>query len=337
LETTRSIECSKKARDGLNEFLIVMENAKAILDGIQPAEKSTAKMAKQSTKPGRGKSSKKQELKAGAGLSVCVERILLDSGIAEYHETQDEISGNSKTGNLQQLLNAAVDYPNDREGLLNFLENIELDRSTKESDDTSNNVVTLITFHNTKGLEFKNVIMTGLENGIFPRADKKDHELEEERRLFYVGATRAMDELYLTTCRQRMMRGRIEFMEPSLFLNEIDKSCLMGDTHVLKNGGISSPAAGQTSTKQPITNRNFNTFNLQGSTSETSINAELEKRAGWKRGQRLYNDDRGYGAVVEIKDSDDGPVVHVRFENGYKTSFLSEYQSGAYEKIGDDA
>jgi DNA helicase-2/ATP-dependent DNA helicase PcrA len=63
---------------------------------------------------------------------------------------------------------------------------------------------------------------------------------------------------------------------------------------------------------------------------------ELEEQAGWRRGERLFNENHGYGAVMEVKESDDGPVVHVCFDNGYKTQFLSEYQSRAYEKIGDD-
>ena len=244
-------------------------------------------------------------LKAGKGLSVLVEKLLIDSGIAEYHEAQDEISGNSKIGNLQELLNAATDYQCSREGLLNFLENIELDRaSIEEKSDNILNPVTLITFHNTKGLEFKRVIMTGLEQGIFPREEKKGDELEEERRLFYVGATRAMDELYFTTCRERMMYGRTKPMEPSIFLHEIDKSCLSSATRSATPGAARG-VAGKFS-------------------------------SGWNRGQRVFHDDLGYGAVVSINDSEDGPVVHVRFDNGQSRRFLSEIQGRAYEKVKED-
>jgi len=314
LEAGKKIKCSLNAREGFNEFIKVIEDGKTLLDGEMSPNKKI-------------KVNKSQKLKSGKGLSVCVEQMIIDSGIAKYHEEQDEISGNSKIGNLQELLNAAIDYPNSREGLLDFLENIELDRSSKENDENSQNSVTLITFHNTKGLEFKRVIMTGLENGIFPREDKKDEELEEERRLFYVGATRAMEELYLTTCKQRLTRGRTEFMDASMFLYEIDKKCLKGDTHILGRSSVK--------VRQPTAARNFNPFNLQ-STQQSTTQAELEERAGWRRGQRLFHDNHGYGAVVEVKESDDGPVVKVKFENGHETYFLSDYQSKAYEKIGDD-
>ncbi|MCL2805688.1 MAG: ATP-dependent helicase [Treponema sp.] len=333
LETSRTLECSQKARAGLNEFIRVIENAKSLLgsdiaplperalpERALPERALPERALPERAKEKKSSAKKSTGLKSGKGLSICAKKLLIDSGIAEYHEMQDEISGNSKTGNLQELLNAATDYPNTQEGLLDFLEHIELDRSMK--DDIKNNndsTVTLITFHNTKGLEFKRVIMTGLEQGVFPREDKKDEELEEERRLFYVGATRAMDELYFTSCKQRLMFGRIMPMEPSLFMQEIDKECLSG------NRPKKAPSV------QPKT---FNSFNLQSSSLER---ARLEERSGWRRGQRVFNDAHGYGAVMEVKDSEDGPVVHVRFENGHEKLFLSDYQGGAYEKIGDDA
>jgi DNA helicase-2/ATP-dependent DNA helicase PcrA len=163
-----NLELSKKAQKGLNEFIKVIDDAKILLDssGAPMQENIPAKK-------------KTQKLKSGKGLSACVEKLLVDSGIARYHEEHDEIAGNSKIGNLQELLNAATDYPNNREGLLEFLENIELDRSMEEKSGRQNkqDAVTLITFHNTKGLEFKRVIMTGLEQGVFPREDKKGEEL----------------------------------------------------------------------------------------------------------------------------------------------------------------
>ncbi len=158
--------------------------------------------------------------------------------------------------------------------------------------------------------------MTGLENGIFPREDKKDEELEEERRLFYVGVTRAMDELYLTSCMMRRMYGKISPMQPSLFLHEIDAGCLK----------INSIASGF-ETGKPMARQTFNPY---------YFDKELEDRAGWKRGQRLFHENYGYGAVMEVQDSEDGPVVRVRFDNGKETRFLSEYQGRAFEKMGAD-
>ncbi|MDR0320843.1 MAG: ATP-dependent helicase [Treponema sp.] len=322
METGSSIECSQKARKGLDEFFKAIKDAKALLDDTAAENKPKKKKGK------KAPAKKQQELKSGEGLSVCIEQILIDSGIAEYHKTQDEFSGNSKLSNLQELLNSASEYSNDYEGLLKFLEDIELDRSMREEADKQNNLqnsVTLITFHNTKGLEFSHVIMTGLEQGVFPREDKKDDELEEERRLFYVGATRAMDKLYLTTCAERRIFGRTMQMEPSLFLREIDRSCLQ-----IENSAEAGSRA-KSMFRQPIAGRSFNPLNLQ-----SAANTEVEERAGWRRGQRLFHEDHGYGAVFEVKDSDDGPIVRVRFDNGSEKRFLPEIQGRAYEKVEED-
>jgi DNA helicase-2/ATP-dependent DNA helicase PcrA len=255
--------------------------------------------------------------------------ILKNSGIAEYHIMQDEITGNQRLNNMQELVNAASLYEGSVNGLLDFLEHIELDRSREEKnpqnsagdpagDPDGKNRVTLITFHNTKGLEFRKVIMTGLEHGIFPREDKKGEELEEERRLFYVGATRAMDELYLTSCFMRRMFGRLMPLQPSLFLREIDKKCLkiIGDAPY----GFAAPSSGGNS----------------GWMNSGLAENEAEKASGWRRGQRLFHDDYGYGSVVEVRDSEDGPVVRAMFETGKELRFLSEKQSSSVVKIGDD-
>jgi DNA helicase-2/ATP-dependent DNA helicase PcrA len=330
IEASEKIKLTKKANKGLDEFIKIIKDAKKLLDCAKEKLSDDA-----SAKPA-GKSKKNQLLKSGEGLSICIEKLLIDSGIAEYHREQDEISGNSKTGNLQELLNGASIYSNDYEGLLNFLEDIELGSSINEDvdkDDSLCGSVTLITFHNTKGLEFKHVIMTGLDQGIFPREDKKGDELEEERRLFYVGATRAMDELYFTTCKERRIFGRTMQTQPSLFLREIDRSCLKIEHNIPQN--IHTEARrykgyekNYSYTQKPIARRSFNPLNL-----ETAANTELEERAGWRRGQRLFNEDHGYGAVMEIKDSEDGPIVRVKFDNGKEKLFLSEIQGRAYEKV----
>jgi len=291
-----------KAATGFAEFLKVMDDGRLLLEtGVAGVTEPAA-----------------SEIVAGDGLSVCVAFMVKASGLAEYHLSQDEISGTQRLGNLQKLVNTASLYKGTREGLTEFLEHVELHNEGAQNDGSpdDNDRVTLITFHNTKGLEFRRVIMTGIEHGIFPREDKKGEELEEERRLFYVGATRAMDELYLTSCATRQMYGRTSPVEPSVFLHEVDKNCL----RIIGNVPYS-----------------FSGRAYKANAGAAPAVTDIERTSGWRRGQKLFHDDYGYGYVSGVKDGEDGPVVGVKFESGRETQFLSEHQASAFEKIGEDS
>ena len=330
LESARNTaqKLKPKARKGLEAFIKVLDDGRSLLE---TGEKNGATGKKKT--PAR----KEGELVPGEGLSLCVTQMIIASGLAEYHLTQDEISGTQRLNNMQELVNAASLYDGTTEGLLEFLEHIELDRSLEENTPqdagdslAAENKVTLITFHNTKGLEFRRGIMTGLEHGIFPREDKKGEELEEERRLFYVGATRAMDELYLSSCASRRMFGRTMPVEPSVFLHEIDKTCL----RIIGNAPYSFASRSHAQQKSGVF-----ADDTEQRRDSAHTETELEKASGWRCGQKLFHDDHGYGHVVEVRasdDPDDGPIVRVKFENGKEVRFLSEYQGAAFEKIGSD-
>jgi DNA helicase-2/ATP-dependent DNA helicase PcrA len=313
LAAAEGLALSAKAKAGIEVFAGVM--ARGALPEKPPGE-GAAGQPPPGQIPPEGSGNRAQALlKAGEGLSLCVAGLVLDSGLAEYHVSQDEINGTQRINNLQELVNAASLYPANREGLLEFLEHIELDRSIEEAntkEHTASDSVTLITLHNTKGLEFKRVILTGLEQGVFPRDDKEGEDLEEERRLFYVGATRAMDELYITSCTLRRMYGRTIPMAPSLFLCEVDTSAL----RVIGRAPDGAAA--------------FRTGRASGPGAKTSSDGR------WTVGNRVYHDDQGYGEVGDIAEGEDGPVVLVRFDNGRERRFLSRYQSGNFTRIGPE-
>ena len=332
-------ELTAKARAGIGVFLKALDAGRAALGAggsvsddagaavINPLEyaRTSPALAGKNKKPANA-----GFLRAGVGLSVCVVRLLEESGIAEYHVTNDEIAGNQRLSNLQEVANAASLYEASEAGLLEFLEHIELDRAMEEApvpasrNDSSRrtDAVTLITLHNTKGLEFRKVIMTGLEQGIFPRDDKEGEDLEEERRLFYVGATRAMDELYISSCANRRMYGRTSPMEPSLFLREIDREELRIIGNVPRSFRVSS------------SRRDSGNVSRGFSGSPGKPHASSDGR--WVLGDRVYNDEHGYGSITQILEGEDGPVVKVVFETGYEQRFLSLHQSSRFTKIGED-
>jgi DNA helicase-2/ATP-dependent DNA helicase PcrA len=162
--------------------------------------------------------------------------------------------------------------------------------------------------------------MTGLEQGVFPRGGEDGDDLEEERRLFYVGATRAMDELYLSSCALRRMYGRTQPMLPSPFLREADSSALR--VIGARPGGFGGKPAGG--------------LPAGGRISAAAPKIKTSSDGRWTLGDRLFHDDQGYGYITGIKEGEDGPVIQVAFENGYRTSFLSRGQSGNFTKIGSD-
>jgi DNA helicase-2/ATP-dependent DNA helicase PcrA len=335
---------SAKARAGIEAFLKAIEGGRSALN--PGAKDDPAADNSGETPPGKnrkpGKTRKWERLNAGEGLSVCVVKLLRDSGIAEYHRLNDEISGNQRIANLQELANAASLYDPSERGLLEFLEHIELDRSIEEDasgkEGAPQNAVTLITLHNTKGLEFRRVIMTGIEQGVFPREDKKGEELEEERRLFYVGATRAMDELYLSSCALRRMFGRTMPMEPSLFLREIDRNALRiigSPPYGFARSSGAAPSR-RSSSQGGFAGGRIIPFPGSSGASPDSKAAKTSSDGRWQVGNRVFHDDHGYGAVTEIRESDEGPVVRVQFETGKELRFLSLHQSSRFVKIGSD-
>lgn len=312
---------SKKAKEGLRDFCLMMrklqeeldESSKKLPDDFQVdllAEKAIASGASAGADASDSAGSSDSE-KDFPRLSVFIQRVVEEAGLDEYHKSQDEIDGTNRIQNLQELVNSAVSYPYSRRGLLDFLDSIELDRSLAEQNDDSADAVTLITLHNTKGLEFNRVIITGLENGIFPREEKIGEELEEERRLFYVGITRAKNELYITSCAMRRLYGKTQPMMPSRFLFEAgDVFNVMG--------------------RIPLS---YSNANLSGEEKSLSPKAELLEK--WKKGVRLYNDDYGYGQIVK-SDADSGEVViEVQFENGDRKKFMPEYQGKKLDIIKD--
>ena len=156
----------------------------------------------------------------GENLALLIRDILGVTGLLDYYKAEDEDERTYRVDNLNELVNAASEYPAGAEGITQFLENIELDSGAAQTDENAR--VTLITMHNTKGLEFDRVIITGLEDELFPgRSSDDEEETEEERRIFYVSITRARNQLYMTSCRQRMIWGRSQLCSPSRFLDEI--------------------------------------------------------------------------------------------------------------------
>ena len=160
-----------------------------------------------------------------------LKQVLVEFGILDYYvrrDNEEKLKVNKRTENIEQLVNmlSLDQFSDGQEGINSFLELASLDASSLgEEEGSSQEGVTLITMHNTKGLEFERVFMVGMENEIFPgRLDERTNEdIEEERRICYVAMTRAKHELSMFCASSRLRWGNVQPESPSMFLREIDE------------------------------------------------------------------------------------------------------------------
>ena len=205
------------AREQGIPLLAAMRQAETI-EGITPRARTTLRELV-ATLDRHAERARREEI----AVSELVKALIRDTGYAADLEQEGTVEAQGRLENLQELINVAAHY--DREvgaGLVPFLEQIAL-MSDQDALGAGGDVVTIMTLHAAKGLEFPAVFLVGLEEGLFPhiRALTDDRQMDEERRLCYVGITRAREELYLTSARRRMVRGHFEWQQPSRFLREI--------------------------------------------------------------------------------------------------------------------
>lgn len=195
--------------------------------------------------PGLGKAAAKirpfvlfiQSMKAKAKLlsvTDLLQEVIETTGYVRELEAEGTDEAEARIENIDELISKAVDYAEGEEAptLNGFLENVALVADIDSFDENSDYVV-LMTLHSAKGLEFPNVYLAGLEDGLFPSymsitSDNSQAEIEEERRLAYVGITRAKKNLTITSARVRMVRGQTQYGKVSRFVREIPPELLSG-------------------------------------------------------------------------------------------------------------
>ena len=250
--------------------------------------------------------------------SLIIEAILEQSGLLAELSASSDPQEEVRLENLQELVAVSMEYEErpveelgeDEEiSLAGFLEQVSLvaDADDIPEGEDHGGVVTLMTLHTAKGLEFPTVFLTGLEDGIFPhsRTLGEKNEIEEERRLAYVGLTRAEQRLYLTRAQSRSSWGAPSYNPPSRFLEEIPESVIEW-----RNGGITPPLA-------RLSRRRDLTAPLARPTGKKSVSIEL------LIGERVSHDTFGLGTVVALSGEGDRAEATVNFgEYGEKRLLL---------------
>ena len=235
-------------------------------------------------------------------VTEITEEVLSRTGYRAELEAEDTVEARTRLENLQEFLSVTKEYDKqqgEEAGLEDFLSTISLVTDLDRHDPAADQVV-LMTLHSAKGLEFPVVFLTGMEEGVFPhsRALYDQEELEEERRLAYVGITRAEEELYLTHCWERTLFGRTNMNPRSRFLEEIPIEL----------------TAGQKPLKKPVTS---GAGVSSGSTAGTRPAASPET---FLLGDRVRHRKWGEGVVVKVKGEGGDAELTVAFPaQGLKT------------------
>ncbi|WP_407110975.1 DNA helicase PcrA [Streptomyces sp. DSM 116494] len=270
-------------------------------------------------------------VESGAGPATVLEAILERTGYLAELQASTDPQDETRIENLQELAAVALEFEQERgEGesvaLSDFLEQVALvadsDQIPDEDDDGSG-VITLMTLHTAKGLEFPVVFLTGMEDGVFPhmRALGQAKELEEERRLAYVGITRARERLYLTRSTLRSAWGQPSYNPPSRFLEEIPAAHLewkrTGAVAPVSSGPASGVAASLSSSRSRSSASGASGFATRRTTEKPVVSVAV--------GDRVTHDQFGLGTVVAVKGTGANAEASIDFGDTKPKRLLLRY------------
>ena len=252
-----------------------------------------------------------------------LEAVLSQTGYVEALEAERTIEAQGRIENLEQLVQVGREFDTNApegEGTLEvFLQQIALvaDADSRTEDE---GLVTLMTLHNAKGLEYPIVFIAGCEDGVFPHSRALDEgALEEERRLFYVGVTRAMQKLYLTHARRRAVFGAQSYGLPSRFLDEIPAELL---DRVQAPALHSWAGAGTTTARSSLSGGGAPAGGWGGRSGETQTR-EAPAAPTFRMGEDVVHAAFGEGVVTGVEP---GGVIVVRFaDDGSERKLMAEY------------
>ncbi|MFF0891822.1 MULTISPECIES: DNA helicase PcrA [unclassified Streptomyces] len=269
-------------------------------------------------------------VESGAGPATVLEAILERTGYLAELQNSTDPQDETRIENLQELAAVALEFEQERaEGeagtLADFLEQVALvaDSDQIPDEEDGDGVITLMTLHTAKGLEFPVVFLTGMEDGVFPhmRALGQTKELEEERRLAYVGITRARERLYLTRSAMRSAWGQPSYNPPSRFLEEIPATHLEWKRTGAAAPVSSGPAAGIAASLSSSRSRSA----ASGASGFATRRTAEKPAVALAVGDRVTHDQFGLGTVVAVKGTGGNAEATIDFGDAKPKRLLLRY------------
>ena len=255
------------------------------------------------------------DLKNKFSLAEFIHTLVDEIGLVSMYKEDTTIEGTGKVENVREFLSAIGDYASSTDdiSLEGFLAEVSLMTDVDAWDDRSN-AVTLMTLHCAKGLEFPVVFIAGLEDGLLPVSRSMDDQeaLEEERRLFYVGITRAKDKVYLSHARTRHLYGENGYRIPSRFLDELDSEVV----HIRRLSLMKSFSHHSPHPRKSVDNLS------QSQPDYESFSQEIPQLIP---GVFIEHASFGKGKILKIEGTGEKQKVVVRFDDGMEKKFLSRY------------
>lgn len=262
-----------------------------------------------------------------APVEDLIDRVLRDTGYLEELENERTPQAQSRIDNLHELISVAQEFAASEEenNLENFLAHVAL---VSDIDDTElgEDAITLMTLHSSKGLEFPVVFLVGMEEGLFPHARTlmDETEIEEERRLCYVGITRAKEKLFLSSTKMRTIYGNTVTYPPSRFLQEIPARLVKTIKRQERFSALENfKQVSEKYSARP--HKPASTFNPHSFMPQKPAAAAGGTGTRFNTGDRVSHSKWGEGMVVSVKDSPDGQEVKVAFAGAGVRSLLTKY------------
>ncbi len=280
-------------------------------------------------------------------ISELITETMKKTGYIKALEAEDTLEAENRIDNLNELLTVAIEFEeeNAENGLAEFLEGITLSSDLDNMEETED-TVTLMTLHSAKGLEFPVVFLVGMEEGIFPgyKSIGEQKELEEERRLCYVGITRAKEHLYLTCAKQRTVFGSTSCNKVSRFLKEIPEEMVEGYEEVIegkrnnlfedtntnwnygnKSNVVSYSVAPNSTRKIPSSGFAFRTADSFLNSLGKSAASKTVDLSVYEAGKRVYHKKFGEGIINYIEPEGDDLKVDITFEKAGHKRLMAKF------------
>lgn len=262
-----------------------------------------------------------------APVEDLIDRVLRDTGYLEELENERTPQAQSRIDNLHELISVAQEFAASEEenNLENFLAHVAL-VSDIDDMELGEDAITLMTLHSSKGLEFPVVFLVGMEEGLFPHARTlmDETEIEEERRLCYVGITRAKEKLFLSSTKMRTIYGNTVTYPPSRFLQEIPARLVKTIKRQERFSALENfKQVSEKYSARP--QKPASTFNPHSFMPQKPAAAAGGTGTRFNTGDRVSHSKWGEGMVVSVKDSPDGQEVKVAFAGAGVRSLLTKY------------